>query len=467
MSKLELKAAMDSLQVKTPLKLQVKAPTFRAPAVPAGDSWVQNQSQDVDTSKDTDISQVPSVSLDQNESLDARTSPVHNPSQDVDQSLVENKPKDLVESQDTIKSQDLTPSPDVATPQDGNSTQVVFRSSQPRKATEQDRAVTEATSLKSRLSTGYTRIPNALLMTMVAGNLSRNEIKLLLLIARMTISFNRPMASLSKGVLGRMTGIQGRAVLEALQSIETKGHIKKVTGDHNSPNRLGLVEYDSIEQVSKQQPARKGTQGEIRTPDVLSTQRWGENSPYKKDNLETKKENLSFSSQFQSEYLKNYFSEMKPKRKRETEFQAFKDLRSDFQEAEISMALEYLLKHGMPGSGEPCHSPMAYLAKAIGQILDAAKGSQEKQQKRLEREAAALQEKATREAEEEREKQDTEIREQAFTRTYPSEEEQAEAISQFGRRFPMLSQNGPLLRNLAISAWWDEQNPRKLTASCD
>lgn len=513
MSKLDLKAAMDSLQVKTPLKLQAKAPSFRVPAAPISstntlDPWVQNQSQDLKSSldetrtldviqsKDQNVSQDLIESLDAKPSLDQKRSSDEIQSQDLNASMDANtsqvlkssvdanQPQDQIISKDSnlsldvnqsmvpIESLDLVQSLDMNTSQDENSTQVVFRSTQPRKATEQDRAVTETKSVQSRLSTGYTRIPNALLMSMASGDLSRNEMKLLLLIARMTISFNRPMASLSKGVLERMSHIQGRAVLDALQTLEAKGHIKKVAGDHNSPNRLGLTEYDTIEQTSKQPFVRKATQGEkrskdlkssqdeIRIRDVSSTQGWDENSPYKKDKLETKKEKLSLSTQIQTEYFTKYFDEVKPRRKRETELQAFRELKSDFSEADISLALEHVLKHGMPGSGEACHSPMAYLAKAIGQVLGIAKSGQEKQRQKQDREATEIRAKEAQKAEEEREMQNSLLREQEFQKSFPGELEQAEVIANFGRKFPMLAQRGPLLRNLAISAWWDEMQSR-------
>lgn len=497
MSKLDLKAAMDSLQVKTPLRLQAKAPSFRVPAVPVGDAWLQKQSQDVNTSqdqkssmdetctldviqsKDQNVSQDSIESLDQKRSSDGIQSQDSNTSQVLKSSVDTNQPQDQIISKDSKssldvnqslvpnESMDLDQSLDVNTSQDENSTQVVFRSTQPRKATEQDRAVTETKSVQSRLSTGYTRIPNALLMSMASGNLSRNEMKLLLLIARMTISFNRPMASLSKGVLERMSHIQGRAVLEALQTLEAKGHIKKVAGDHNSPNRLGLTEYDTIEQTSKQPFVRKGNQGEkrsqdeVRTADVSSTQRWDENPPYKKDKLETKKEKPSLSTQFQTEYFRKYFDEVKPKRKRETELKAFQDLKSDFQEADISLALEHLLKHGMPGSGEACHSPMAYLAKAIGQVLAVAKSGQEKQRSKFDRETAELRAKQSRETDEALDKQNALMKENAFKIAIPDTQKQSDVIAKFGHKFPMLSQSGPLLRNLAISSWWDETGGRE------
>lgn len=58
-------------------------------------------------------------------------------------------------------------------------------------------------------------------MEMVKGELSRSEMKILLLVARLTTSFNRDMALISKAVLERETGIQGLG--KALAAVARNG----------------------------------------------------------------------------------------------------------------------------------------------------------------------------------------------------------------------------------------------------
>ncbi len=72
-------------------------------------------------------------------------------------------------------------------------------------------------------------------MRLVAGELTRNEIKLTLLIARFTISYQRKKAPLSKNVLERMTGLRGAAILEAVSGLISKGIVEKEQGDQNRP----------------------------------------------------------------------------------------------------------------------------------------------------------------------------------------------------------------------------------------
>ncbi|MBI3535259.1 MAG: hypothetical protein HY072_07220, partial [Deltaproteobacteria bacterium] len=87
--------------------------------------------------------------------------------------------------------------------------------------------------------------------------------------------------------------------------------------------------------------------------------------PYK-DIEERKVKEISL-SEF-SEQLQNYFSYLKPQRKRESEKMAFEEIRKDFSIAEITKCLDYLKRKGLPG-GDPCHSPMAYLATAMRDVL--------------------------------------------------------------------------------------------------
>ncbi|MBI3555741.1 MAG: replication protein [Deltaproteobacteria bacterium] len=460
MSKSDLKAAMDSLEVKKPLRLPAQAPAFRAP--PAPTSQGEKKSVDINISTALSTTQDAFESKDQqkisNDSVlsDSKTSvqnssQVQNKSRGSDANLDEQSTKDQEELSDIAKSLDENPSPDL------NASLMVPRASQPRRATEQDRAVTEATSVKSRLSTGYTRVPNSILMEIVSGDLSRNEIKLLLLIARMTISFNRAMVPLSKGVIERMTGIQGRAVLDAVQTLEKSGFVRKIPGDHNTPNRLGLICDDMFSKASDEKRSQDASMPKdgMNAVDQKPPVRLGEISPYKKDSSETIDLRKKISLSNLSEPLRDYFSNLKPRRKRETEYQAFESLEADFTQEQISLSLRFLIQTGTPGTGEQCHSPMAYLARAIVNILPLASSQVEKERlRKIQSHAKA--DKERRENEEAiREEKESAVREKAFQDAFPTSEQQAEKIAQFRERFPMLLPNSSILRKLAIGAWWE------------
>ena len=123
--------------------------------------------------------------------------------------------------------------------------------------------------LHDKLATAYTRLPNALLMNMLLGDLGKNEVRLLLLIARLTISFDREFVKLSKGVVKRYTGMQGRAMLEAFAVLEERKLIKKVTGDHKAPNQYALTAEITTAGFN---PGSKRTQVQSVPQDQNSTQ---------------------------------------------------------------------------------------------------------------------------------------------------------------------------------------------------
>ncbi|MBC7692811.1 MAG: hypothetical protein H7222_13700 [Methylotenera sp.] len=128
-------------------------------------------------------------------------------------------------------------------------------------------------------------------------------------------------------------------------------------------------------------------------------------------------------------------------------------MKTDYTEDEIALSLDHLVEKGMLGSGDSCHSPMAYLAKAIAQVLPEAQAGQEKfirAKNRSEELAEEEQVKIEQEAELEAEFL---AREQAFVEAFPTAEAQAEVIRQCAERYPMLDPNGRILRNLTIAEW--------------
>ena len=270
MSKVELKAAIESLQVKKPLRLGGTAPSFKPPLPPATNLGA-NPTQGMDSP------QVLSTSQDLETPADAKLS------------WDESTPQDMKGTEDEVSYKDALST------QGENSSQVDSLQGKRRpQGTEQGKAVTEIAAVRERLSTGYTRMPNAILMRMIAGDLSRNEIKIVMLIARMTISFNRALAPMSKNVIERMTGIQGRAVLEALQTLEEAGLVRKVAGNPKTPNRLGLIFEDPFNGTKEKKPEADRTPDENPSQDQKSTHTWGENSSLGWDENSPNKKDITY-----------------------------------------------------------------------------------------------------------------------------------------------------------------------------
>jgi len=155
-----------------------------------------------------------------------------------------------------------------------------------------------------------------------------------------------------------------------------------------------------------------------------------------------------------NETLREYFAQasMTP-RKRHSELQAYHELRHGFEDTQIAACVEYLSRKGLPGSGERCHSPMAFLSKAMGQVLGLV---QAEAAKRDEARASAERDRAEQEARLQADMdavQAERTREEAFVNAFPNAEDQAEAVARYGADFRMFARNPNLLRKLAIGVW--------------
>ena len=406
MSKGELKAALSGLQVNRPLKVP-SAPAFRAPAFRAPD-------------------------------------PV--PSQVQSEPRVENEPRKAMPTQDE-KAPGVQNEPRIE------------RTNGPRAATPQDDAVVMQRELHSKLATGFTRVPNSLLMSMVSGDLGKNEIRLLLLIARLTISFDREYVKLSKTVVHRYTGMQGRAMLDAFAVLEERKLIRKITGDHKSPNQYALNA-----ELNHPTPGSKRTEVQNEAQGQKHTQRLGQNEPPRKDNLEIYKNSLSQ----HPEEIREYFARPMPSRKRESEWRAFQELLGDYSTADVCAALVHLQSR-RAGNGTDAliyHSPMAYLAKAMAEVMPQVSLQRERAKAHAERGQRDLEAQRQRQQQEAQEVALMAAQERAFHKVFTTDVRRSEIISSLLRGTPFQASSRPG-RILAIGKWWDgltEQEQKELIA---
>jgi hypothetical protein len=168
-----------------------------------------------------------------------------------------------------------------------------------------------------------------------------------------------------------------------------------------------------------------------------------------KNNTKTPKD-LSLSAC--AEPIQRYFSEVMTSRKRESEERAYRELQAEFSEDEISAALDLVRTKGLP-NGEVCHSPMAYLATAMTDVLAVVRAQQEKERKRAES-AAAIEAMKRQDAENEAsERDEIERRELAFVEAHEDEDRQQEAIAELCRG-SIFRPNSIAGRHFAIDQWW-------------
>ena len=128
-------------------------------------------------------------------------------------------------------------------------------------------------------------------------------------------------------------------------------------------------------------------------------------------------------------------------------------IKTGYTEDEIALSLNHLAEKGMIGSGDRCHSPMAYLAKAIAQVLPEAQAGQQRVTRAKNRSEELAEEERVRIEQEAKLEAESVAREQAFLEAFPTAEAQAEVIRQCAERYPMLDPNGKILRNLTIAEW--------------
>ena len=339
-------------------------------------------------------------------------------------------------------------------PQVENQTQnKSFRTSS---AAKQDSSVEmEANSLEG-LERGYTRIPNKILMLLASGELTRNEIRVVLLIARFTISFRREMAPLSKKVLERQSGLRGAAVLEAVSSLVTKGVVRKIQGDQHRPNLLGLVLPVNWENpTSKSEIPTGNTCATPTTVEKSTTGGTQDSTPFK----DIKKYKTINSPSIVPNSLKSYFENLKPARKRNSEWRAFEILSEEYKTEDLESCVRHVQEHGIgtkKSTFTPCHSPFAYLSKAMTEVLKEVDRARKIRSVSENRFATSKKIEG-----EEREWQELKAREfsameASFLANFPTSEIQENIVEQMCRTIPFRPSPG-VRRLYAIQKWYGER----------
>jgi hypothetical protein len=252
------------------------------------------------------------------------------------------------------------------------------------------------------------------------------------------------MAPISKAVLERLTGIQGRKALAAVADLESKGLLRKTKGDQKRPNELGLT--------------AKVTWGKNQSEDTFGpnpqdpkrSKGWDPNGPHFKDKKENK-EKISLSKL--PDGLQNYLSELKPEAKRESEAASLERLKREFSVEQIELVFSHLLERER--AGEPKrHSPMAFLEKAIADVLPEAIAARSKFELRRRNEAEAQLAAQAQIEREIAEAKEFERIEQAFHEAFPTEQERKSAVEQFAAANRYYAAGSRPFEMQAISNWF-------------
>jgi hypothetical protein len=220
-----------------------------------------------------------------------------------------------------------------------------------------------------------------------------------------------------------------------------------------SPEQKGRKSTGAKSDTAKNEQGPDLTQSGVAVNPVT-----GSKFEHHKESIHKERSNKSLSPLPQA--LKVYFSELKPERKRESEWKAFESLLSDYSAEDISDCFTEIQTRGVVvvrdgvESAERCHSPMAFLSRAIGDVLGQIQTKRLKARERAEREQSMAMEQQKRVETEARGAAEWAQKEKAFLRAFPGEGRQSEALTELCRNLPFRphSEAG---RSFAIAKWWD------------
>lgn len=288
---------------------------------------------------------------------------------------------------------------------------------------------------------------------------------------RYTLGFQRSSCQASQSFISRWTGIAVPNVRKALKSLIEREFIRRLeegTIVHESAvYELPIVTaYLAYERCRKLGASFTKSEIEKRLDENDLRSKWVESSDQNKPRTEIdsipKKErgnkNVNKTRSLEMpDVLANYFAEAMPKQKLEREQKAYLELENQFGAVSIARAFEFLKRHGALEDKKPVHSPMAYLAFSIGDVLRCANAEDEAIKQRQESERRQTSEQEARRRQEEQEAEESRRREKAFCTAFPNVEVQEEFIKKTcGREQFSWKPQGKIARTLAIQTWWDE-----------
>jgi|GEM_PF-2275438 len=290
--------------------------------------------------------------------------------------------------------------------------------------------------------------------------------------------FGRKTASMSQAQLERFTSSSKNTIKRSLDRLVSDGWIKLVDDyEHGRVSRTWKVFLPEdrkpsgrVNKGNKADSVQNGQcsefTGRVSNFDTLTVSKM---DTYKERRIKENTKTLSLTKKFEisksvlserelPENLKIYLDELRPERKRLSEWQSFQSLFLDYSVEQVSDALAWVRANGVPGSGESCHSPLAFLASgAIQRVMGLVREVQEKQAQIAAKNQAQVVAERVQQEKEMHEAREAAIMEAAFCGEFPTQEKQLEAIRDFCQGMPF-SLVGQTARVFAMGRWWDSLN---------
>mgnify|MGYP001581968796 CR=1 FL=1 len=256
------------------------------------------------------------------------------------------------------------------------------------------------------------------------------------------------------------TGMSHATVSRSLKVLKEMDLIRLVENDFKRGNRWWISPRAVWSLQGDKLPQNEGAQSEIATTSNRGTgclklnRKLPQLEAEIRNTITIKKSKNSLSETLPhsvQEYLEGIQLPLKKARERA----CFLKLNSAYGANEIAQALLFLRENGIPGSREVCHSPMAFLAQGMNEVLSEIKKlaaiKSKTEEKAQERKTIETQ----KEEEDLRHQQEWEWKEQAFLAEFPTHKSQEAAVQTWSASLPWKSSNPQAVRSLAICGWWE------------
>jgi hypothetical protein len=135
---------------------------------------------------------------------------------------------------------------------------------------------------------------------------------------------------------------------------------------------------------------------------------------------------------------------------------AFQELCEDYSSEDIVDCLTIVLKRGVGSAGQPCHSPMAFLSKAMDSVFVEVEETRKRSRAREDRDQREADAKRLQTEKDAQEAADWAVKESAFIAAFPSTSEQTEILAQLCANLPF-KLSGELARVMGIGKWLDQK----------
>lgn len=356
---------------------------------------------------------------------------------------------------------------------------------------------------------GFHHIPHKIFEFMVKATDSRVETAVFACLIRYTLGFHRSTCKASHTFIAEWVGFSPTSVRRGVDGLLKKKLILS-QGAGSSWNESTTYEVPVIKaylaslknlapitdhsktnssQKSEENPPKSNAQKSPEPQENGCQQVAGvcrESAQYSADSRQstvpaggTKKENsnkdlnktLSPEKQKESDLENNqdpinaYFQSLFSKPKRISEIKHFDSFKYFYKRQDLDYVLTYLLTKGVPGTGQPVHSPMAFLSKSITNVMPLILAERDRIQKRLQREKEEAEQKQREVQEEEENEKRFVAAIGMFHKAFPTLELQQEVIQDFANRYPLLPKDGFTLRNSAIQEWASKQRHSSTTTT--